>query len=425
MIFDNIQKAQRMLSRAASLKENIIKQSIAATANDSIFQFPCLIPNTAPVNLATATVRMLDRTYASFVQIVLSQVANVDISIDKTPSMFLKRIHQNMRLESVNEYEERIIKNRFYNGEMVIATNERRGLAVIFNESTDVLAGKNLYAMNIENCREWLGDFDLNPFFEADGELSNEDLLNGMLTNSSRRASRENQVLAQKIGSGSRAPSLTDTDVKKINDLQPYALQVRLNVINDDNEFVEYWDIVVGVKTVLHIIKSDEVIENIVRAIQNKSVIFNMIRWTTGEISFVKDLLLHIDDIKSDAKARQSGNSAWFPTLKRLRDRKVNFRNFRMNQLVPTATLTITSYEVEVLETKYGIMIKDAIMAKRLVSGLFLMAFVILDEGSQTVEVLYDNSDSFETYALETIQREVSLNSNRLANEIGRMISTR
>ena len=53
-----------------------------------------------------------------------------------------------------------------------------------------------------------------------------------------------------------------------------------------------------------------------------------------------------------------------------------------------------------------------------------LMTFIILDEGSQTMDILYQDSSSFETYALETIQREVSLNSNRLANEIGRMIST-
>lgn len=425
MFLDEVQKFQRMASRAAALKENIIHKSIAATANDSIFQFGCLTADTAPVNLATATVRLLDRNYASFVQIVLSQIANVDISVDKTPSQFLKRIHQNMRLESVDDEEERIIQERFYNGEMVMATNERKGIAVLFSESTDVKTNKDLYVMNLESSREWLSDFDLVPFFEADGELTNADIVRGMIANNSRKSIRADQELAQKISNGSRAPSLMDRDVKKINDLQPYALEVRLNVINDDNQFVEYWDIVVGVKTVLHVIKSDEIVENIIRAIQNKGIIFNMIRWTTGEISFFKDLLLHIDDMKADAKARQSGNSAWFPTLKRLKDRKVNFRNFRMNQLVPNCTLVITSSEVEVLESKYGIMIKDTVMAKRLIDALFLMAFVILDDGSQTMDILYDHADSFETYALETVQREMNLNSNRLANEIGRMISSR
>ena len=56
--------------------------------------------------------------------------------------------------------------------------------------------------------------------------------------------------------------------------------------------------------------------------------------------------------------------------------------------------------------------------------NLFLMAFIILDDRTQTMDILYDHSDTFETYALETVQREISMNSNRLANEIGRMIGT-
>ena len=52
------------------------------------------------------------------------------------------------------------------------------------------------------------------------------------------------------------------------------------------------------------------------------------------------------------------------------------------------------------------------------------MAFMVLDDRTQTMDIMYDHSDSFETYALETVQREISMNSNRLANEIGRMIGT-
>lgn len=423
MIFDDLQKASRMASRAAAIKDGVIKKSIAATARDSIFQFPCLAANTIPVNMATATVRLLDRNYASFVQIVLSQIANVDISVDRTPSQFLQRVHQNMKLESVSDEEERLITERFYNGELVIATNEKRGIALLINEASGSNT-ENLYVMNLESCREWMSDFDSIPFMEADGDLSNEDLLNAMISNSSRKSSRADIELAQKISNGSKAPMLMDRDVKKINDLQPYALQVRLNVVNDNNEFVEYWDIVVGVKTILHTIKSDEIIDNIVRGIQNKNLIFNFIRWTTGEISLFKDLIFHIDDIVSDVASRSNGNSPWFPTLKRLKEKKINFKNFRVNQLVPNSTLVISSYEAEILETKYGILIKDTNIAKRLVNNLFLMAFVILDDGSQTMDILYDRANSFETYALETIEREVSLNSNRLANEIGRMISS-
>ena len=56
-------------------------------------------------------------------------------------------------------------------------------------------------------------------------------------------------------------------------------------------------------------------------------------------------------------------------------------------------------------------------------SGLFLVAFVIIDDTTGTIDILYDGSDSFQTYALETLERENSMNSNKLGREIGRMIA--
>ena len=53
------------------------------------------------------------------------------------------------------------------------------------------------------------------------------------------------------------------------------------------------------------------------------------------------------------------------------------------------------------------------------------MAFVIVDEGSQTLDILYQDGSSFETIALETIQREISTNSNRIGNELGRLLTQR
>lgn len=422
---DDIQKAVRIASQVGADRQRFGRHSVATRAKDAIFQFPCLVSDTVPVNMATATTRLLDRTYASFVQVVMSLEGNVNISIDPTPGQFLKRIHQNMKLESVTEDEERLIKTNFYDGNVVIAYNEAAEMYLTFEAYNGDIS--NIKRINQEACREWLSDFDLLPILEADDDgITRSDMISGILNNVENRNSRETQNLNQKIYSSVKAPSLVDHDVKKLNDMQPYALQVRLNVTNDNNEFVQYWDIIIGVKTVLHMIKSDEIIDNIARVIQNRNPIFNMIRWTTGEISLVKDILLRVNDVKFDMRNRNKGYSNWFPRLKRMRDIKIApNKYFGINQLVPNSSLIISSYEVEVLEQKYGILIKDTAMAKRMINNLFLMAFVILDEGSQTMDIMYDNSDSFETYALETVQREVSLNSNRLANEIGRMISSR
>lgn len=425
MFLDDIQTAARMGSRAAQFRDGVMKKSIAASAEDSIFQFPALVSNVCPVNMAVGITKLLDRTYASFVLMVLSQIANVDISLYRTPVQFLKSVHQNMRLENASEDEEDLesVFENFYDGKAAIAVNHHRHIAVVFEgvrpEKT------NVKRLNYEATKEFLSGYDLNSVTMTEAPISREDMVNSVLDNAAKRTLRDDISLRQKISSGHSAPTLMDRDVKKANDMQPYALQVRMNVINENNEFVEYWDVVVGVKTVLHLIKSDEIIENIVRVVQNRGVLFNMIRWTTGEISFIKDLLLHIDDIKFDEANRAKGYSAWFPTLKRLKDKKLTVRDFKVNQVVPNASLVISSADVDVLEQRYGINVKDTAIATKLMDKLFLMTFVILDDATQTIDIMYNvpKGRTFETYAMETLEREVSLSSNNLSKEIGRIIT--
>ena len=431
-IMNDINDAVRMAAKAKALKHDVTRKSIAASAQDSVFQFQCLISNTVPVDMATSITQMLDRTYASFVQIVLSNVGNVDMSVDPNPTAFLARkVHQNMRLESASD-EENTLYEGFYDGGEVIALNPIRGLAISFNAYSGSRTS-NIRELNLEACREFMSDFDLMPLMEAPNddrvEIA-EELLNSSIRNANLRASQNAQKLVADLGKNKRGPELLDRDIKKSNAMQPYAISVRLSVVNENHEFVDYWDVVVGVKTILHLIKSDEMIENIAKAVQNKSVLFNFLRWTTGEISFVKDLLLHIDDIKFDVRNMNKGYSRWFPTLKRIKDRKINFRNITPTMNVPTATIVISSYEVDELEKRYGIIIKDVAVATKVMNGLMLMGFVIVDDASQTIEVLFDNGtgrgNSFETYAMETITREVSSNRNSSAmvRELGRMFGS-
>ena len=72
---------------------------------------------------------------------------------------------------------------------------------------------------------------------------------------------------------------------------------------------------------------------------------------------------------------------------------------------------------------RFAIDVLDPSVGKKLISSLFLMAFVIMDEGTGTISILYDGDDTFQTYALETLERDNSMNSNKLGREIGRMIS--
>ena len=431
-IVNDLQKIARTGANIAAAKESLLKTSIAKRANDSIFQFPCIVSNTIPIDMASTITKLLDRNYASFVQIVLSHIANVDLSVNRTPNQFLKSVHQNMRLESGND--EDIYEQDLYDGENIFAVNEESGIAFVM-EAHKGGHIKNLRQLNIHECREYLSDYDIRPFMEADMNLEPGDItVSGLLANTARnnaerRYSEEIKTDANKadIFKNAKAAQLTYNDVKKLNDLTPYAIEVKLNVIDEENRFVEYWNLVVGVKAILHLVDSNEIIENISRAIQNRGFFLKLIKWTTGEISLFKDIILGLDDIKFDNLSRDKGYSRFFPTLRRLKEKTVAFRNFKPDKIVPNASLIISSYELFEIQKRFNLNLKDLKIARKLMSQLFLMTLVIIDDSTQTVDILYDGDNTigtgFQTYALETIEREMNLSSNRLGKEIGRMIS--
>jgi hypothetical protein len=326
----------------------------------------------------------------------------------------------------VSEYMEKVDDDEY-----VLFTNKDQTFGVLFNRADKATA--TMLESHKEFLKDFLSDFDLSKIphvgdlvlTEADVDtVTSADLASAILD--SRRRKHEEEINDRNIKNTNmmKSPQLTDRDAKKANDMMPYAMQVRLMAVNNKNEFVQFIDFVLGVKTILHPIESDDVIENIERVMKNRSPFFKFLKWTTGEISLFKNILLNVDDMKNDVLNRATGKSPWFGKLKRLKDRGVGVKDFTVPYaLIPNTTLVITSYEADYLRNNYAIDVTNSKIARRLVDAMFLMAFIIVDEGTGTIDILYDGSSDYQTYALETLEREVSLNSNKLGREIGRMIS--
>lgn len=428
-IIDLMKKAPRVAQTIN--QSNIQGKSLIRRAKDSTFQFPCIIPNTAPVDMATAITRMMDRVYAGYTQIALGNDPTMNMAIDHTPTQFLKRFHQNIKFEqaisdlAVPEDERELYMEKVYTGEYKLYSNPQHTQFVLFNTKNDGLA--KMLQSNRELMKPYLEDVNIKIYQEAESDYTTpEDVTQAMLAGKMQNY-RDQQIKNRvAISKEKRGPMLlTEGDAKKINDMTPYAVQIRLSVVNDENEFVQYMDCVVGIKTVLHLIDSEDMIVNLERALQNKSGLFRFLRWTTGEISFFKDLVLHMDDLRFDAANQNSGKTPFFGNLKRMKRRGIGISGLSMpHGLIPNATLVVTSYEVDYLKNKYGILLKDASIAKKLMEVLDLMTFIVCDDSTGTIEILYDGDAAFQTYALESIEREISLSSNKLGREIGRMIGT-
>ena len=419
-------------------------KSFARGANDGTLQFPCLVSDSIPIDMASTISRTLERTYASFVQVFFSHNNVIDISVDKTPAKFLKRYHGNINLEAteLDLYHEHCVDDdpetaslmeRIYNGTTKAYMNVRENSMIVFN-FTDKFSPA-VFESHKAQLEEHLKDIDYLPIpnignsqFYAKEALGDEEITDiqvdmikkGYANQLDIRRDHDKLMHGDKL----RVPAMTDNDVKKANDFQPYTMQVRLMAVNDQKEFVQFMDFIVGIKVVLHNIRSDEMIVNIKNSLQNNGVLFNFIRWTTGEKSLIKDLLLKVNDVKLDVANRSRGASPWWLALKRMKETsRAQAAFLSRTQFVPQATIVLSAYEVDIIQQQTGVSLRDPRFAKKLMDALFLMNFVIVDDGTRTVDVLYDRSPAFQTYALETLEREVTASSNKIGRELTRMIS--
>lgn len=444
---DDISTIARGIQNIKDVAKPEQRTSIARGALNGTLQFPCLVSDAIPIDMAATISRSFERVYASFVQTYLSLNNTIDISVDKNPSAFLQKIHKNIKLESTEldlykeycnadledaEYDH--MMERIYDGTTKAYYNANENVMITFNFSDKFDSA--IFESNKTMMEESLAHIDFtpfpnignSPFYEAlppDEDKFQQDIL----THQAKKSIDNNSISAAdklKLMNGDklRVPVLSDMDVKKSNDMQPFVMQVRLMAVNSQQEFVQFMDFLVGIKVVLHNIKSDDMIKNLQNVLQNNGALFNFIRWTTGEKSLFKDLILRINDVKLDVANKSKGASPWWITLKRLKETsRAQAALFSKYQIVPNSTIVISSYDADAIKQNYGYSVRDPRFAKKIMTALFLMNFAIIDEGTRTVEILYDGETAFQTYALETLERELNISSNKLGKELTRMIS--
>ena len=435
-VLDLIKKSMRLgpaVMNDLSDLNNLRGKSITRGAKESTFQFPCLITDSVEMSSADVVRQMLDKTYAAFTQSWLSMNQIFDVTVDPTPLAYLKKLHQNLSLESVtitdeDQYAAELAN--IYDGTAMLFLNESKNFGVIFNMKNEGL--RNIIEENKYLLREYMSDFDLKPLevtTEADSDGSSAgDFINSVIDGTIKQAENNERELAAKHSEKSAPVRITNRDIKRSNEMIPYGLEVRLIAVNDRKQFIQYIDVVIGIKTILHPVKSDDMIENIARALQNRSLLFKALRWTTGEISLVKDIILNLNDIKSDVIAKSNANTRvpYFGTLKRLKNKRVGLRNLTVpTTIIPNATIVIDKYVADELKNKYAIDVTDVRIVKKLIESLFLICFIVIDESANMLSVMYDSSSSFETYSLDALERENTLAASRnaLGKEIGRIIA--
>ena len=219
---------------------------------------------------------------------------------------------------------------------------------------------------------------------------------------------------------------MMDNDAKKANELVPTLLHMRVYPVDKStNVELPPIDFVMGIKATLHPVSSDEMITNVCRGIKNENTFFNFLRWTTGEIRFLKDFVFGMNELKLDAVNSSAKASKWWSMLKR-RKAMAKIKNVILpNKLLPNATIVITQEEVDTIKEVYGYDLTNTSLVYKMMENYFLIAFVIVDPALQRVKFLFDGRNQFETLTFATLAREATTNDKQfkeMLNMLGRRI---
>ena len=255
-------------------------------------------------------------------------------------------------------------------------------------------------------------------------EDSNDDIFTSLLSNTAMNERNRQNNEKLKAERDSRTPKMSESDAKRMNDMQPYTIDLKLLASKGDTSFSQWVNFMVGVKAYTHLASSNALIKNIVYVLKNKNPTFNFIRWTTGEISLMKDIILHLNDINFDVANKTDRTGKFINSLKKLKKKYVKVGTFGVNKIAPFATIVISSATYRCIRDEFGFDLKNPTFSHKLMSELFLMAFVIIDDVNHTVDMLVDGQSDYQTYSLEMLEREVTMNSNKLGKELTRMLGS-
>lgn len=428
-----IESIKELLRTASEIEDKVGKvntKSVARGADDQTFHFPALIDENIPVEEGQVITKQLDRVYASWTQIYLSSIGVIDLNYVRNPRQFLAKYQPKFTLEDGDSEEEDFcesaLRDTLYGNDELFfaeAADDNCKMALITPGSPN----PSLLAKSKAGVRPYMEGVNVLGI-QKPGELIYEDnetdeMLGNLLKNAADRNRQVKDDTTLRSTKDAHAPRITESDIKKLNDMAPYVLELKLLAGKGQSSFSQWINYLIGVKTTCHLASSNMLVLNIVNVLKNRNGIFNFIRWTTGEISLIKDLILHIDDINFDIANKSDRTGKFISSLKRLKKKYLRVGpSFGVTRMAPFATIVISSNTYFNIKDNYGFDLKNMTFAKKVMEELFLMCFVIIDDVTHTVDLLVDGQNDFQTYALETLEREVTMSSNKLGKELTRML---
>ena len=136
-----------------------------------------------------------------------------------------------------------------------------------------------------------------------------------------------------------------------------------------------------------------------------------LVRASTGEISFWRDFVFALDRARVDAlnSARKGSSAKMWKVLER-RATKNRLSKWKANRAdsSPITTLVVSQDELEYLKKEYDINLENRNIALKLMEEYNFMGIVIVDEPAESASFIWDegNDAHYETLSFRNLERE-------------------
>ena len=407
--------------------------SIAKRASNLVLVFPVIVSNALSMETAMIINKAIERKCCSLLQILFSsmQFANTDNLID-----YLRKFHTNLDLKSgmdldeflgimdkmvdegtviVNKEMYEAIKEDMHNIDYHLSTdfnpvsiNDYKIVNNYFGESS-VVCEANSRNLNtgIYDDKDLIAAMNRSINKRVDKSIA-KGFKKGITVNNNNNIGKADRNMSAKDATDYFSKQLLDNDIKKANELMPTTMVVNFISTSDDGRNSERVTGVIGVKAKMYPVDSMDICNRLSSKIKDRNGLFNLVRASTREISFFKDLAFAIDKAKLDAvyMASDSNNARMFKVLERRAAKNKFSRLIKKNDASAITSLVLSQYEVEYLK-QMNINMEKSYNARSILEAYNLMDIVIADESLEIAKFIFDDGDGvYEALTFDALEKQ-------------------
>lgn len=388
--------------------------SSAKAASNLIAVFPVLCSSNTKLETSMMISKNIERRGATNLQMLLTAV---NVTNAKDGFEYLRRFHQNINLggSTAQDYADTVVKyvssesaNEFY-----MDAEQANRLVQLLKESYT-----QFYQDDYNHSS--LNDFMVES--NVDGYVVSIDPYKSVY----HEADANNKAKNETGNDRKKWVELKDSDVKKANEAVPSLLVVRFTTVGEGNDSV-VTEFIIGVKAKLVPTDYMEVLNKIYTNNRDGKGLINLIRATTGELSFFKDYVFAVDQAKDDIanmKKKGSKELIWKELEGRAVKAKQLIRQGKNNYASAVTTVVITSEDADFLYKEENIDIRNIKEARKFMQSYNLFCFVIVNDTEESAWFLYDEENPvFEKLSYTMLERESSDGNQykKILNLIGKM----